>query len=110
MRHFMTAGLIALTATPALAGTTCTFALECYEAEACAESTFTLDVTETGFSSLFGDMEILNQDSDAYSATYYAMGPGARYLLSTAPDGGARFTVHTVGPQVVSYLGQCREE
>ena len=98
----------------------CRFGIECLEAEGCVAGglSATLDGRAGGMDAQSmtvqaelafeaGAVEMLGvMDSGAMSLSG---GPfEARHLLTRAPDGATRYTVHyTDGPMVVSYLGQC---
>lgn len=101
----------------------CRFATECREDEPCAENGYgvTLNgdaggldegamVVSVVMSSETGDTEIVGvRDAGAMSLSGGSF--DARHLLTVAPDGTARYTVHySDGPQVVSYLGRCEAE
>ncbi len=104
----------------ASAKTYCVFQTECFEAEACAESTFRLDfegggsaggtrlsngvVAETEFGDLPG--YVIRQSEGA--ATYAFETGSAMYFLSFEGR-DARLSVHMEGPMVVGYLGTCED-
>lgn len=98
----------------------CRFERECIEAEPCAESGFdpVIDAHAGGL-----DPEVLMVEAQMIGdgGNTFMMGAqdhgrvslmggdfDARHLLTIAPDGAARYTVHLAeGPRVVSYLGTC---
>ncbi len=87
----------------------CNFATECYENEACTDSTFTLeaDIEAQEIATEFGELIIVAVKSEENLMTLFATGPGAEYLMSLTPD-AARLTTHVNdGPQSITYLGQC---
>ncbi|MBU2982340.1 hypothetical protein KO498_11030 [Lentibacter algarum] len=87
----------------------CSFVTECFEAEACGETTFTAEVDIKGekLETEFGDLSIVAVKERPALKTMFATGDGAEYLLSITPQ-GARLTTHAnEGPLVISYLGSC---
>lgn len=102
--------LAVLIAQPAF-GFVCEFKTECYESEACTDTTFSIDVDiplQT-VTSDFGDLEVIAIKKDATALVMFATGEGAEYMLTTT-KGGARFAAHTTdGPQSISYLGSCED-
>lgn len=119
------AGLVfalAMCAAPAAvaAKTYCIFETECFEAEACSESTFRFDFEKGGGAGAarvssgvqatteFGDLGgfIIKQEGDVDTIAFE--GPGAFYFLTVAGR-AARLSVHMEGPLVVTYLGACEE-
>ena len=105
-------------ATPVLAKTYCVFSSECFEADACTDSSFRLDFEKGGDAGAarvssgvtarteFGDLGgfIIKQDGDQDTIAFE--GPGAFYFLTVAGR-DARLSVHMEGPLVVTYLGTC---
>ncbi|MFW2544519.1 hypothetical protein ACN2XU_17930 [Primorskyibacter sp. 2E107] len=98
----------------------CAFATECYEAEGCQDSGFgfLLDGHGGGLDqgTLMMEAVIASDAGDVFmmgardAGAYVLSGGGfdARHMLTVAPDGAARYTVHySDGPVMVSYLGQC---
>jgi len=95
----------------------CRFGTECVEAEPCADTAYTLRVVPGD-----GDMTATLEDQSGSvpaslgvtpdGATWaLARGGGVLRLLSVAPDGAARYTLHfTAAPMVLSYLGRCEDE
>ncbi|PIE12545.1 MAG: hypothetical protein CSA70_09535 [Rhodobacterales bacterium] len=87
----------------------CSFPTECYEAEACGDAGFAIDVNlaEKRVSTEFGDLTILTVTRTDSLITLFASGSGAAYLMSTTRD-TARLSTHSNdGPQVITYLGHC---
>ena len=87
----------------------CTFQTECYEDEACGETTFAAEVDVKGEKLVteFGDLIIVAVKKRPALMTLFATGDGAEYLLSITPK-AARLSPHAnEGPQVISYLGSC---
>lgn len=87
----------------------CDFTTECREAEACAESTFALDVDveAQAMSTQAGEITIVAiREQDALISIFGA-GTGAEYMLSITPE-AARFSAHmNDGPRAIQYLGTC---
>ncbi|UWQ17027.1 hypothetical protein [Jannaschia sp. M317] len=99
----------ALCAGAARAEMTCAFEAECFETEACAGTTFALDIVDGDpirFVTEFGDLAMTYFADD----TWLAQGQGMSLLLSRGEDGAARASVHLPGPLVTTYLGTCRSE
>ncbi|MEP5152539.1 hypothetical protein [Planktotalea sp.] len=98
----------------------CTFATECFEGEACTDTTFEMEVSgragglvetdmvvEANLVSVNGTTPVLG----VRSGTAMSLSGGtfdARELLTIATGGDARYSLHYVeGPLVISYLGSC---
>ena len=102
--------IAALIPTPLLAGTfDCTFTTECFESEACADSSFTTEVSveNSKITTEFGDLEITAIEQTPDTKVLFAKGDGAAYLLSVTPEAARLTTQISAGPIVVSYLGAC---
>lgn len=102
---------LTLLAVPAIAQD-CVFETECYEADACQETAFSLTADLDGERLItdFGDLTIVAAKHSGALTTLFATGDGAEYLLSRNGD-TARFTAHANdGPTVISYLGTCKGE
>ncbi|MCK8484161.1 hypothetical protein MUY21_08935 [Aliiroseovarius sp. S2029] len=98
-------------ALPALAQT-CAFTMECYETEACQDTSFALtaELDDSKLVTDFGDLTVVGVKRDAPLITVFATGEGAEYLLSRNGD-TARFTAHSNdGPTAITYLGTCEGE
>lgn len=107
MRFFLPLLLLAVAA-PA-AAYECTFAQECYEAEACGESTFALDVLveDQILSAEFGEVKIVAIREKSDLVSIFGSGEGAEYMLSISKT-AARLSAHlNDGPQAITYLGTC---
>ncbi len=98
----------------------CAFVSECFEAESCADTTFSVAlngravgvkaidmpvefemISDTGTTTLIGV-----RSSAAYSLSGGAF--QARHLMTIAEGGAARYTLHYAdGPMAISYLGAC---
>ncbi|EPX78904.1 hypothetical protein [Litoreibacter arenae] len=110
MKHLYIAIAAALVSAPALA-TTCTFTTECFEAEACADSAFTVAIEEKdGATRLVSDAETIPVSvggSDA-ARVYVGVTDSAFHLMSSSASGVARYSTHLYdGPIMVNYLGSC---
>ncbi len=95
--------------TPAAQAAMCRFDTECFEAEACADSSFAaeMDIAAQTIETDFGTLAIADTRAEPGLVSVIASGDGARYMLTITKD-GARMTAHLHdGPLVVSYLGQC---
>ncbi|SHE29831.1 hypothetical protein SAMN05444273_10117 [Litoreibacter ascidiaceicola] len=104
------ASCAALLGTPVLADT-CTFTTECFEAEACADSAFSVAIEQKdGATLLVSDAEsfpVSVGGSDAVRI-YVGVTESAFHLMSRATDGTARYSTHLYdGPLMVNYLGNC---
>ena len=87
----------------------CTFHTECFESDACAESTFVAEVLleDEAISTEFGDLTIVAAKQAEALTTIFATGNGAEYLLSVSPT-AARLSTHmNDGPLSVTYHGIC---
>lgn len=87
----------------------CDFTTECYEAEACTESTFALDVDveAQAISTEFGEITIVAIREQDELISVFGSGTGAEYLLSITPE-AARLSTHmNDGPEAIQYLGTC---
>ncbi|MCK0143681.1 hypothetical protein [Aliiroseovarius sp. F20344] len=90
----------------------CLFETECYEADACQETAFSLTADLDGERLItdFGDLTIVAAKQSGALTTIFSTGDGAEYLLSRNGD-TARFTAHANdGPTVITYLGTCKGE
>ncbi|SIT14979.1 hypothetical protein SAMN05421759_12140 [Roseivivax lentus] len=110
--------LILLVFLPAAAMSgTCRFTTECFEAEACAETEFTLDIemaeAATQIVQLVTDAETMTGEGqmlDQGGFLFQGGNANGAHLLTAAPDGAARYSVHYFeGPMIVTYHGTCEE-
>ncbi len=96
---------------PSVAATTCLFTQECLEGEACAETSYRVELVA-------GDGQVIQLISDAETLEgrmiasddnlhYVFEAPTAAHLLSEAPSGAARYTIHLDGPFTITYHGTC---
>lgn len=97
--------VLALPSMAFAAETTCTFTMECFETEACAETQFSVTLSEdqTTMVTDFGDLAVVY----AEGPVLLAQDANASYLLTTLPDGARLSTQMADAPMVVTYLGQC---
>lgn len=93
--------------------TDCRFTQECIEGEDCTETEYGVQIIadparENGL--------VLRTPSEELQGTGIRKdGPGhvifpgdtAMHLITSAPDGAARYTIHMQGPMVISYQGTC---
>ncbi len=111
--------LIALLMLPGLAWAgdefaTCHFTTECFESVSCTDTDFGFVVNhddQTGFviqtdAENIGGLVFDNRFPDETS-TLIGQTETTYHMLTIAPDGAARYTLHMQGPMVVSYSGQC---
>ncbi len=93
---------------------TCRFTTECFEAEPCTETDFSFTIShhdELGFLIRTDAEDIAGLVFDNYfpDATSALIGTTdtAYHMLTIAPGGAARYSVHMEGPMMVSYAGRC---
>ncbi|MDQ2092768.1 hypothetical protein [Rhodalgimonas zhirmunskyi] len=88
---------------------TCRFTAECYEQEACGESTFTLtaDLANERIATEFGDLIVVAVKREPGIKTLFATGEGAEYLMSVTPQGARLSSQLNKGPEVLTYFGAC---
>lgn len=100
--------VFALSSTAAAAQTTCNFATECFEAEACADTQFTVTISADAATLVtdFGDLAVVFADGPVM----VAQDANATYLLTTLPDGARLSTQMTGSPMVVTYMGACSQK
>ncbi len=111
LKHTSLALMASGFALPAIAQT-CTFTTECYETEACQDTSFALTADLDGAKLVtdFGDLTVVGVKREAPLTTVFATGAGAEYLLSRNGD-TARFTAHSNdGPTAITYIGTCEGE
>lgn len=96
---------------PLQAATTCTFTQECIEGEACAETSYTAEITAAE-----GDTLTFSTDAETLQGHmiasddnlhYIFEAASAAHLLTDYPDGAARYTIHMDGPFTITYHGTC---
>ena len=110
-RFAIPAAIASLIALPVFAQD-CTFTTECFEAEPCQDTNFSLSAQlgEAKLVTDFGDLTVVGVKSEAPLTTVFATGEGAEYLLSRTAN-AARFTAHSNdGPTSITYIGTCEGE
>ncbi|MCA8882780.1 MAG: hypothetical protein KDA50_03390 [Rhodobacteraceae bacterium] len=92
----------------------CVFTTECYEAEPCDDTSFTVQLGKgdaDGQAILHGPAETIVGDvwgHDATSLVWIARTQSSVQLISWGADGTARYTLHlTDRPAAVTYHGMC---
>lgn len=85
----------------------CTFTTECFEAETCAETDFSMLVDGGNIITPSETIQVTKGGSDEV-AVYVGITPSAFHLLTHSANGFARYSTHIYkGPLMVSYLGEC---
>lgn len=85
----------------------CTFTVECFEGETCAETTFTLEIVD---GTLITDAETIPVTSGGSDTIGVFVGytPSAFHVLTREAGADARYSTHIFdGPLMVNYLGTC---
>ncbi len=91
----------------AVVAETCTFTTECFEAENCSETDFSMIVDRGKILTDAETIPVTRGGSDEV-AVYVGFSGSAFHLLTHNANGFARYTTHIFsGPMVVSYLGEC---
>jgi hypothetical protein len=119
MKQILMATLLCLPGL-ASANTLCRFETECYEAEACAESGFDVQITlPEGPQSITGRL-VAETDGGTYQGFVLKAGPTERTMffdgetlrmMVTLIGTDARLAVHvTDPPAMVNYIGTCEAE
>ncbi len=92
----------------------CSFTSECYEAEACQGSAFSMDVDlpdeESGPAAFLLDTGVANGGAKQMRGTVFVGGEDSEavYLLGVDGGGKAKFAVHYADPLImVTYHGTC---
>lgn len=86
---------------------TCTFTNECFEGETCAETNFTIEITDAA---LITDAETIPVTSGGSETVNVFVGytSSAFHVLTREVDAEARYSTHIFdGPLMVNYLGTC---
>lgn len=99
----MIAALCASTASAEI----CTFTQECFEAEACSETAFSMEITD---SALITDAETIPVTTGGSETTNVFVGYTASgfHVLTREKQGQARYSNHLFdGILMVNYLGTC---
>jgi hypothetical protein len=100
----------------------CQFSHECIDLDACADTTFSGELTGAAGGAVAGDLAVgvtMQSDSgdqelvgvlkDKSFKLMNIVGNGA-HLLTIAPDGSARYAVHFPDvPMAITYHGQCKD-
>lgn len=120
MRKALIAAMAFALPAPALAQwvtVSCNFETECYEAEACDASALNFSLSAgnalgTVVMRSAGETVVgAASGSDVSSLLWTAETEAAAHLLSWGADGTARYSVHLLmGPEVVTYHGQCEAQ
>ncbi|MFK7755171.1 MAG: hypothetical protein AB8B51_21815, partial [Sedimentitalea sp.] len=91
--------------------TFCRFSQECFETEACSETSFemTMAAGPDGDVQLITEAETIDafKSGDPEHGFVIGFGGSAMHVLSAAKSGQARYSVHLAGPMLVSYHGIC---
>ncbi|MEM6406992.1 MAG: hypothetical protein AAF700_01100 [Pseudomonadota bacterium] len=100
---------LALATTPALAET-CTFTSECYEGEACAETSYEIEIDFDNAQMITPSETIaVNIGGSPTLNVFAGFTQSAFHTLTRAKEGEARYAVHLFeGPQMVNYIGTCK--
>ncbi|MGR3501321.1 hypothetical protein [Pseudaestuariivita sp.] len=100
------AALVLASAGTALAEEVCTFTVECYETEGCAESAFEITISGDTLVTEFGTIEVNSGGGE--TGAFVGHGLGAMHMLTRTKGGAARYTTHIFSDvQMVSYAGTC---
>lgn len=94
-------------ATSAFAGENCTFTQECFEAEACTETYFTMAIEGD---TLVTDAETISVNTGGSDTVGVFVGytSSAFHVLTREKNGPARYATHIFdGVMMVNYLGTC---
>lgn len=88
---------------------TCRFTTECYEAEPCSDSDFslTVDLEQKAIRTEYGDLTVVAVKREAGLKTLFATGQGAEYLMSVTPQAARLSTQNNKGPEMLGYIGSC---
>lgn len=90
-----------------LAAQTCTFTSECFEAEACGDTSFSMSV-ENGAMVTDAETIPVSQGGSAETRVFVGVTASAFHVLTAGSDGTARYSTHIFdGPLMVNYLGAC---
>ena len=96
---------------------TCHFTTECFESEPCSDTDFGFVVNHNDDVGFIIQTDAENIDGLVFdnrfpeeTSTLIGQTETAYHMLTIAPDGTARYSLHMQGPMVVSYMGQCEVE
>ena len=92
----------------------CHFTTECFESESCTDTDFSFAVNHNDDVGFIIQTDAENIDGLVFdnrfpeeTSTLIGQTETAYHMLTIAPDGAARYTLHMQGPMVVSYMGTC---
>ncbi|MCY4179342.1 MAG: hypothetical protein OXC60_16605 [Litoreibacter sp.] len=107
MKQYLFFGMC-LIASPALAET-CTFTLECYEGEACADTSYEIEIDLDNAQLITPSGNIaVNIGGSPTLNVFAGFTQSAFHTMTRAKEGEARYSVHLFdGPQMVNYMGSC---
>jgi hypothetical protein len=115
MRNLLVSTLLVTLALPAGAQnkSECTFTAECFEGEACEETSFEVSVTADPENPqgllMISDSETLKgsglRTGDTARVVFF--GESGMHAISVQKDAQARYTAHLDGPMVITYQGTC---
>jgi len=95
----------------------CHFTTECFESEPCSDTDFGFAVNHNDDVGFIIQTDAENIDGLVFdnrfpeeTSTLIGQTETAYHMLTIAPDGTARYSLHMQGPMVVSYMGQCEVE
>lgn len=97
---------LAICTVPAFAET-CTFTKECFEADACSETAFSMEIDGN---QMITDAETIPVSTGGSETTRVSVGYSASafHVLTRENGGEARYSTHIfAGPLMVNYLGSC---
>ncbi len=97
---------LAVCSAPAIAET-CTFTQECFEAEGCSETTFSMEIEGN---QMITDAETIPVSTGGSETIRISVGYSASafHVLTRETGGAARYSTHLFeGPLMVNYLGTC---
>jgi hypothetical protein len=112
MLRFFTGILTLCTASAAMA-TECVFVAECFETDACAETTFSASIIEGPSGPDHVQFVTEAETLDAVWAGGKSLGhliatsESAAHFLSFSKNGDVRYTTHLQGPLAITYHGTC---
>ena len=96
MRLLSFVGALALSAAPAFA-VECTFVTECFDADGCSETAFSLSIEDQGgqvnLVSYAETVPVTRSEVDP-GYVYVGVDTAATHLLTRSPGGDARYSVH----------------
>ncbi|MEM9583243.1 MAG: hypothetical protein AAGA08_09020 [Pseudomonadota bacterium] len=85
----------------------CTFTSECFEGEACAETSFAMEITDGALVTDAETIPVTSGGSDTVNV-FVGYTASAFHVLTRQVEGEARYSTHIFdGPLMVNYLGTC---